>query len=370
MLEQVPRRMTREVRIGAVTIGGDHPIAVQSMTNTETAEVEATVEQIHGLEEAGCELVRATCNSTDAVRAFPEIKKRIRLPLIADIHFRARLAIKVMEAGADKVRVNPGNLGGLKRLEEVVRAARDHGLPLRLGVNSGSLDRKLLRKYGYPCPEALVESAMQFVKACEDWGFTDLVVSLKATDVSTTVRCCRMFAEQTDYPLHLGVTEAGLKPYGALKSAVGIGSLLLDGIGDTIRVSLTDAPVEELPVAFDILKATGRRLVTPELISCPTCGRLELDLQKVVKLVREKLKDMRIPLRIAILGCVVNGPGEAREADLGIAGGRGEGILFRKGVELRRVPEEELVEALMAEIEQLEEAERTEGEEGREGVKS
>jgi (E)-4-hydroxy-3-methylbut-2-enyl-diphosphate synthase len=344
------RRPTRTVQVGKLKIGSEHPIWVQSMTCTETADVPGTITQIENLVAAGCELIRVTVNHDRAADALPELRAACPVPLIADIHFTHRLALRAIEAGVDKVRLNPGNIGSEERVREVVRAAQDAGIALRIGVNSGSVEKDLLEKYGFPSAEAMVESAMRHCETVESMGFTNYVVSLKSTDTKTVLAANRQFAEKTDVPLHLGVTEAGRPGYGSLKSAVGLGALLLDGLGDTIRVSLTADPVEEIPVAFDILKATGARVTSPELISCPTCGRIEIDLEDLMNRLEEKLGGETAPVKIAVLGCVVNGPGEAQEADIGIAGGGGKGILYRNGKQVRIVPEDQMVDALYEEV--------------------
>lgn len=346
----MPRRTTRSVQIGSLTLGSDFPIRVQSMTTTDTDDVAGTVGQIERLVEAGCELIRVTVNHDRAADALPEIRAACPVPLIADIHFTHRLALRSIEAGVDKVRLNPGNIGSLDRVREVVRAAADAGVALRIGVNSGSVEKDLLEKYGWPSPEAMVESALRHCETVEDLGFTNYVVSLKSTDTNTVLAANRAFAAVTDVPLHLGVTEAGRPGYGSLKSAVGLGALLLEGIGDTVRVSLTGDPVAEIPVAYDILKASGARVTGPELISCPTCGRIEIDLEELMDELEERLAGEDVPVKIAVLGCVVNGPGEASEADIGIAGGGGKGILYRNGEQVRVVPEAEMVDALIEEI--------------------
>lgn len=345
------RRPTRTVTVGSLSLGSDHPIRVQSMTSSSTADVPATTAQIERLLEAGCEIVRVTVNDDAAADALPELRAACVVPLVADIHFTHRLALRSIEAGVDKVRLNPGNIGSPDRVREVVEAAGATGIALRIGVNSGSVESDLLEKHGWPSPEALVESAMRHCATVEELGFTNYVVSLKSTDTQTVLQANRLFAGQTDVPLHLGVTEAGRAGYGSLKSAVGLGALLLEGIGDTIRVSLTGEPAEEIPVAFDILKAAGARVTSPELIACPTCGRIDIDLDKLMNELEDRLEGETLPVKIAVLGCVVNGPGEAAEADIGIAGGGGKGILYRNGQQVRVVPEAEMVDALLEEIE-------------------
>lgn len=351
------RRDTREVMVGDVPVGGKNPVVVQSMTSTKTANVDATVDQIHELEEAGCELARVSVKDEEAARCLGEIKERINLPLIADIHFHYELGLMAVEQGVDKVRINPGNIQTIDRAKEIVQACNDEGLAMRIGVNSGSLEEDILEKYGYPCADALVESGEKFLELFEKWGFKDAIVSLKSSQPATAYNAYRKFSDRNDYPLHLGITEAGSLPKGAIKTAAGLGGLLLDGIGDTIRVSLTDDPVEEIPVAYDILQVTGRRVTEPDVVACPTCGRIEIDLEEIVEEVEERLGDRDLPIRISVLGCVVNGPGEAREADIGIAGGKGVGMLFRDGETIRKVDEDEMVDALMEEIEKIEEDE-------------
>lgn len=371
---EIKRRKTREVRIGKKAIGGENPILVQSMTTSLTSNVDATLMQIKRLEEAGCEIVRVSVFNKQDAACLGAIKKQMKVPLVADIHFDYQLGLMAMDQGVDKVRINPGNIAGggknvlvvggevdykavereqRERVTEVVKKAKNKGIPLRIGVNSGSIERDLLDKYGWPSPEAMVESAMRHLEYFESLGFYDTVISLKATDVITMVTNYRLMAKRCDYPLHLGVTEAGLPGYGSLKSAVGIGTLLLEGIGDTIRVSLTGDSVNEIPVAFDILKATGRRILSPELIACPECGRIQVDLNKIVLEVKERIKDCKKPIKISLLGCAVNGPGEASEADIGIAAAKGEGLIFRKGQPLRKVKESEMVDALVEEINKL-----------------
>ncbi|HEX9792771.1 MAG TPA: flavodoxin-dependent (E)-4-hydroxy-3-methylbut-2-enyl-diphosphate synthase [Planctomycetota bacterium] len=344
------RRTTRTVQIGDLKVGHEHPIWVQSMTCTDTADVAGTIAQIEGLVAAGCEMVRVTVNHDKAADALPEIRRACKVPLIADIHFTHRLALRSIDAGVDKVRLNPGNVGSLDRVREVVRAADAAGVALRIGVNSGSVEKDLLEMHGWPSPQAMVESALRHSDTVEQMGFTNFVVSLKSTDTRTVLESNRLFAAQTDIPLHLGVTEAGRPPYGTIKSAAGLAPLLFEGIGDTIRVSLTADPVAEIPVAYDILKATGARVTSPELIACPTCGRIEIDLEQLMDELEERLRGETVPCKIAVLGCVVNGPGEASEADIGIAGGGGKGVLYRKGKQVRIVPEAEMVDALVEEI--------------------
>lgn len=352
--ELPPRRQTRVVKIGNVLVGGQNPIVVQSMTITDTRDVDATVKQILRLEEAGCEMVRVAVPDDDAASVLGEIKKRIHSPLIADIHFNFKHALKAIEQGVDKVRLNPGNIGGEKKFREVVRTLKQAGMPSRVGVNAGSLENDLIERYGYPCAEALVESALRHVAICEEEGYDQYVVSLKSSNVAMSVKAYRLFASKCEVPLHIGITEAGDPQYGAIKSAAGLGPLLVDGIGDTIRVSLLGDPCLEIPVCYDILKATGRRVTSPEIVACPTCGRLEIDLEKIVAEVKQRLGRSKLPIVVSVLGCVVNGPGEAREADVGIAAGRGFGMLFRRGEMIRKLKEEEMVDALVEEIERIE----------------
>lgn len=347
----VTRRPTREVRIGTLGIGGNNPVAVQSMTTTDTRDFEKTMGEIRRLEEAGCEMVRVAFLNSKSLESLKAIRAQTGLPLVVDIHFTSELALLALDAGADKIRINPGNVGGLKKLDPILQKARDKGAAIRIGVNSGSVEKELIEKYGYPSPEAIVESAMRTVEYCESKGFTNLVVSLKSSSVQTSLESYRQFSRASDYPLHVGITEAGYGQYAAIKSAAGIGALLLDGIGDTIRASLTGDPVEEVKVCYDILKATGVRVTGPELIACPTCGRIQIDLDKLVHDVSQKVKGMKDPIKISVLGCPVNGPGEAREADIGIAGGNGKGWIYRDGAVVRTVPEAQLVDALAEEIE-------------------
>jgi len=348
------RRPSRSIMLGGLAIGGSAPVSVQSMTNTHTDDVSATVAQIRRLEEAGCEIVRVAVPDMAAAQAIGSIKKQIRLPLVADIHFDHRLALAAAEAGCDGLRINPGNIGSEIHVREVVAAARDRGLPIRIGVNAGSLERELLARYGGATAEAMVESALSHVALLENQGFEAIKISLKASDVPRTVAAYRLLARRCDYPLHLGVTEAGGLFPGVVKSALGIGMLLAEGIGDTLRVSLTRDSVEEVRVAYEILKSLGLRQRGPEIVSCPTCGRTRIDLFAILDAVEKRLLTVEAPIKVAIMGCVVNGPGEAREADVGIAGGHGKGILFRKGEVVRKCREEELVEVLMAEVAILE----------------
>jgi (E)-4-hydroxy-3-methylbut-2-enyl-diphosphate synthase len=356
----ITRHKTREVGLGDHVVGGDNPIWVQSMTTTNTFDVEATIAEIRRLEEAGCEIVRVTVPKKDDVEACKLIRDQIKIPLIADIHFDYRMALACLDAvtpsgkkALDKIRINPGNIGGVERFKEVVRKARDKGVPMRIGVNSGSLEEDLIDKYGFPCPEAMVESALRYVEMSESLGYKQLIISLKASHVPTAVECYTQYASKCDYPTHVGITEAGSREYGTIKSAAGIGAILLRGIGDTIRVSLLGDPVPEIAVCFDILRSCDRRVNRPEVVACPTCGRLDIDLERIVAEVEDKMKHLKTPLRISILGCLVNGFGEAKEADLGIAAGSGKGIIFKRGVPIRHVKEAEMVQALLEEVERF-----------------
>ncbi len=349
-MENTQRRPTRPIFVGPVQIGGGAPVAVQSMTNTDTRKVALTVAQVERLAAAGCEIVRLAIPDQKAARAFGEIKAHSPVPLIADIHFNHRLALAALEAGADALRINPGNLGGAKKTKMVVEACRERGIPLRLGVNAGSLEADLLTKYGSPTAAALVESAGRWVKIFEDWDFFNFKISLKSSDVITTIQSYRELSRRVDYPLHLGVTEAGGLIAGTVKSALGIGILLAEGIGDTIRVSLTRDPEEEVRVAYEILRALHLRERGVELISCPTCGRCEIDLFSLAEKAERRLRGLATPIKVAIMGCIVNGPGEAREADVGIAGGKKVGALFKRGELVRKVPEKELLTALLEEV--------------------
>jgi len=355
------RHKTREVQIGDVVVGGDNPVVVQSMTTPDTHRVDEVVAQIHRLEEAGCEMVRVTVPKPEDAGALGVIKERIEIPLICDIHFDYKMALAALDHPIDKVRINPGNIGGLERYKQVLRKAKDKGIPMRIGVNAGSLEREFAMKYGFPCPPAMVDSALRYIEVAESVGYHDLVVSLKSSDVITVVEAYRLFAKQAHYPTHIGVTEAGKPPYAVTKSACGLAPILLDGIGDTIRVSLLGDPVPEIQAAFDILQATQRRVRKPELIACPTCGRLEIDLEGIIAQLEQRLAGRKTPVKISVLGCVVNGPGEAREADLGIAAGKGKGMIFKRGEMLRTVPESEMVDALLEEIDKWEEEEKAKG---------
>ena len=345
--------MTRQIIVGGVPIGGGAPVAIQSMLNTKTTDVAASLAQINALKDAGCQIARLAVQNMEATRGFAEIAKESPLPLVADIHFDYKLAIAAAEGGAAKIRINPGNIGGEDRVKAVVDVCKDRKIPIRIGVNGGSLEPRLLEKYGHPTAEALVESAFDHLALLEKFGFYDTCVSMKSSTVPTMVAACRLFREKCDYPLHIGVTETGPVRMGLMKSAMGIGALLLDGIGDTIRVSLTDDPVEEIYAAKDILKAAGLRKEGVNIISCPTCGRTRIDLIGLVNQVEAALKNCEKPITVAVMGCVVNGPGEAREADIGIAGGDGWGMIFEKGVQVDKKPYEELLPALLERIEAM-----------------
>lgn len=339
------RENTKTIRVGDIFVGGAYPVSVQSMCNTKTQDVDATLAQIEALSKVGCDIVRLAVPDDKAARALPDIRKNCKIPLVADIHFDYKLAISAVEAGFDKIRINPGNIGSKEKVKLVADACKANGVPIRIGVNSGSMEKDLLEQFGRT-PEALCESAMRHVRMLEDANFDDICISIKSSDVANTVAAYRLMSEMTAYPLHLGVTETGTPYMGVIKSAAGIGSLLLDGIGSTIRVSLTADPVEEVKAGLAILKAVGLRRDGVNIISCPTCGRTNIDLIGTANKVEQLLKDFKKPLTVAVMGCVVNGPGEAREADYGLAGGEGEGVLFKNGEIVKKVPEERLVEAL------------------------
>lgn len=347
------RKLKNVVNIGGVLIGGNNPVAIQSMTNTDTRNVDATVAQIKALEDAGCEIIRCAVPDMTAAEAMGEIRKQINIPLVADIHFDYRLALKCMELGVNKIRINPGNIGSRDRVREVVECAKAYGVPLRIGVNGGSLEKDLVEKYKHPVAEALVESAFRHVEILESLDFHNTVVSIKVSDVPEMMNAYRLFSEQSDIPLHVGVTEAGTERMGILKSAVGIGGLLSEGIGDTIRVSLTADPVREIYAAKDLLSVLGLRKSGVQLVSCPTCGRTEIDLIGIANEVENRVRGIDKDIKVAVMGCVVNGPGEARDADVGIAGGKGEGLVFRHGEIIKKVPENQLVDELMKEIDNI-----------------
>lgn len=347
------RRKSKTVSVGGVLIGGNNPVSIQSMTNTKTENIEATVNQILELEKAGCELVRCTIPTEEAAKAVSEIKRRIHIPIIGDIHFDYKLAIAAIENGVDKIRINPGNIGSMERVREVVTAAKDRNVPIRVGVNSGSLEKDKIEKYGGVTAEGIAESALEKVHMIEDMGYDKLVVSIKSSDVLMSIDAHKMIADKTDHPIHVGITETGTVWAGNIKSAIGIGIILNMGIGDTIRVSLTGNPVEEIYSGKLILKTLGLRKDGATVVSCPTCGRTDIDIITLASQVEELVKDIDKDIKIAVMGCVVNGPGEAREADIGVAGGRGEGLIFSKGEILKKVPEDELLSELKKEIDRL-----------------
>lgn len=353
MKEITHRTDTRPVKVGDLTIGGSDEVVVQSMTTTKTRDVEATVKEIHRLEEAGCQIVRVACPRMEDALAIPEIKKRIHIPLVVDIHFDYKMALKAIEGGADKIRINPGNIGNRERVEAVVRAAQDKDIPIRIGVNAGSLERHILEKHGFPTADGMVESALHHIKILEDLDFHDIIVSLKASDVHLAIEAYEKAARAFNYPLHLGITESGTQFAGTVKSAAGLGTILHKGIGNTMRISLSADPVEEVKAARELLKTFGLASNAATLISCPTCGRIQIDLIKIANEVEEYISTIKAPLKVAVLGCAVNGPGEAREADIGIAGGKGQGLLFRHGEIIRKVPEETMVDELKKEVDKL-----------------
>lgn len=347
------RRLTRKVKVGNVYVGGDAPVTIQSMTNTDTRDVEATLKQIRELYNAGCEIIRCTVPDMEAAEAIKEICKESPIPVVADIHFDYRLALKAIENGISAVRINPGNIGNIERVRMVAESCKAKNIPIRIGVNSGSLEKEILERDGKPTAKGLVESALAHVKILEELDFHDIVISIKSSNVKMMIDAYRLMSKEVDYPLHLGVTESGTAFRGTIKSSVGIGTLLAEGIGDTIRVSLTSDPVEEIKVAKELLKALDLRKGGLEFVSCPTCGRTQIDLISIAKEVEKRLEDINKDIKVAVMGCIVNGPGEAREADIGIAGGKGEGIIFKKGVIIKKCKEEELVEELMKEINKL-----------------
>ncbi|MET3727786.1 (E)-4-hydroxy-3-methylbut-2-enyl-diphosphate synthase [Fictibacillus halophilus] len=353
MSEITHRSKTRPVKVGNLTIGGTNQVIVQSMTTTKTHDVEATVAEILRLEEAGCQVVRVACPDMRAAEAIADIKKRINIPLVVDIHFDYKLALKAIEGGADKIRINPGNIGRREKVEAVVKAAKAKGIPIRIGVNAGSLEKKYLEKYGYPTADGMVESALHHIKILEDLDFHDIIVSMKASDVNLAIEAYEKAAKAFDYPLHLGITESGTLFAGTVKSAAGLGAILHKGIGNTVRISLSADPVEEVKVARELLKSFGLLSDAATLISCPTCGRIEIDLISIANEVEEYISNVRAPIKVAVLGCAVNGPGEAREADIGIAGARGEGLLFRHGEIIRKIPEDQLLDELKKEVDIL-----------------
>lgn len=349
----INRINTRKVKVGSVFVGGDAPISVQSMTNTDTRNIKETISQINRLQNAGCEIVRCAVPDMEAAEALKHIIKEVTIPVVADIHFDYKLALNSIDYGVSALRINPGNIGSVERVKMVAERAKDKKIPIRIGVNSGSLDKELLNKYGKVCPEALVQSALKHVKILENIDFNDIVISIKSSNVLDMIESYRLISQESDYPLHLGVTEAGTPWRGTIKSSIGIGTLISEGIGDTIRVSLTGDPVEEVKVGIEILKALQIKKQGIEIISCPTCGRTEIGLINIAKEVEEKIKDLDKNIKVAIMGCVVNGPGEAREADIGIAGGKGVGLIFKKGEMFKKVKEEDLVEELLKEINKM-----------------
>lgn len=349
----IKRRQSRPVKIGDVIIGGDNPIAIQSMTNTKTEDVAATVTQIRGLESAGCEIIRVAVPTFEAAEAIKEIKKKIQIPLVADIHFDHRLAIAAMENGVDKIRLNPGNIGSDEKVRQVVDVAKHYGVPIRVGVNSGSLSKAMLKKYGHVTSDALVESALEHVRLLERYNFEDIVVAIKSSNVQMTLDAFEKLGKEVPYPYHIGITEAGTYFSGTVKSSIGIGHLLLNGYGDTMRVSLTSDPINEVKVAKEILKSLDLRNFGIKIISCPTCGRTNVNIEKMAEAVEERYAHVNADISVAVMGCVVNGPGEAREADLGIAGGLGEGLIFKKGQVLKKVKEDQLLTELFKEIDDL-----------------
>ena len=348
------RKKTRQIAVGSVPIGNRTPIAVQSMTNTDTRDVSATVRQIKCLEDVGCEIIRVAVLDLEAAAAIEAIRDQITIPLIADIHFDHRLAVAAMEHGAQGIRINPGNIGSLNKLTKVVHAAQAHDVSIRVGVNSGSVEKEILKKYGHPTPDALVESALKNIRLLEDLGFHEIKISIKSSDVLTTIDAYRKLSQATDYPLHLGVTEAGGLIGGTVKSSVALGILFNDGIGDTFRISLTRDPVEEIRVCYELLRALRIRERGPEMISCPTCGRCQINLFGLAEKVEKHLQQMETPLKVAVMGCIVNGPGEAKEADIGLAGGNGVGIIFKHGKLFKKVPEDEIFDVFIAELDKME----------------
>lgn len=361
MNERVHRKNTRPVKVGDLTIGGADELIIQSMCTTKTDDIAATVRQIHELEEAGCQIVRVAVPDVHAAEALSEIKRQIHIPLVADIHFDYRLALKAIDAGVDKIRINPGNIGRADRVEKVVNACKAKNIPIRIGVNAGSLEKKFLVKYGYPTAEGMVDSAVEHIKILEDLGFYDIIVSLKASNVELALAAYDLASRTFDYPLHLGITEAGTLFSGSIKSAAGLGALLSLGIGNTVRVSLSTNPVEEIKVAREVLKAYGLASNAASLISCPTCGRIEINLIPIAEEIEEYIQTIKAPITVAILGCGVNGPGEAREADIGLAGGKGKGMLFKKGKIIRTVDEAIMVDELKKEVDQMAERYYTTG---------
>lgn len=350
---EIKRRITRSVTVGGVVIGGGAPVSVQSMTKTDTRDVNATMSQIRELADVGCEIIRCAVPDEDAASALKTIVKESPLPVVADIHFNPRLALMALKAGVHKLRLNPGNIRNKEKTREIVKLAKDRGVPIRIGINAGSLDKRFLERDGWPSPQGMVDSALGHIELLEELDFHDIVISLKATDPPRTYEAYRLLAEKCDYPFHLGITEAGGGEDGLVKSSVGIGSILMQGIGDTIRISLTDDSTREIEVAYKILQSLGLRNNRPEFISCPSCGRVEIDLQSVANEVKRRLRDLKVPITVAVMGCSVNGPGESREADLGFSGGKGQGAIYKKGKLIRTVKEEEAVDAIVEEAQKL-----------------
>lgn len=353
MIGNYNRKNTRKIKVGNIFVGGDSPISVQSMTTTDTRDPKSTIEQIKRLEEAGCDIVRIAVPDMVAAKCISQIKEGINIPLVADIHFDYKLALEAVDQGIDAIRINPGNIGSIEKVKSVVDACKSNQIPIRIGVNGGSLDKKLLEKYGSATPEAMVESALEHIKILEDLDFRDIVISLKSSDIITSVSAYRLLSDKVDYPLHLGITESGGIKKGTIKSSIGIGMLLVDGIGDTIRVSLTGDPVEEIKVGKEILRSIGLLNDKIKIVSCPTCGRCQIDLIKLANEVEGKIENIEKNITVAIMGCAVNGPGEAREADIGIAGGNGEGLLFKKGEIIRKIPQSDIVSTLLEEIDNM-----------------
>ncbi len=353
MSDLISRRKSRQVNVGNIKIGSDSQISVQSMLSMPAQDIEANVEQAKDLQKAGCQIIRTAVPDIESVKLIYALKNAVTVPIVADIHFDYKIALECVNAGVDKIRINPGNIGSDDKIKAVANACMTNGIPIRIGVNSGSVEKELLNKYGAPTPQAMAESAMNHIKLLEKFDFEDIVVSIKSSNVQDMISAYRIVASQCDYPLHLGVTEAGTERMALIKSSMGIGSLLLDGIGDTIRVSITDNPVKEVYAGFDILKGAGIKTDCPRIVSCPTCGRTKIDMISIANEVEQRLRDCKKPIVVAVMGCAVNGPGEAKQADIGIAGGDGEGLIFKHGEIIRKVDEKELVDELMREIERI-----------------
>ena len=350
---EIQRRKTKTVAVGSINVGSGNPISVQSMTKTPTADAKKTIQEIHALEKAGCQIVRVTANTEEAAETLKTIKKNISIPLVADIHFQHKLALIAIKAGVDKIRINPGNIGKKEKIKEVLTAAKDNNISIRIGVNAGSLEKDILRKNGYPTAEGMVESAIKHIGICEEHDFQDIIISLKSSDVNMMMSAYRKLAKLCDYPFHLGVTEAGTKFYGTIRSSIGIGGLLSEGIGDTVRISLTDSGVEEVKVGREILRSLGLVSFGVTMVSCPTCGRLEVDLLKITKEIEEATENIQKPIKVAVMGCLVNGPGESKGADIGISAGKGSAVLYVKGKSKGKISEKEIVPALLEEISKL-----------------